>query len=121
MKNYLRNCNIPKYVKGKVTGYYLYFTSSCLSEPIHTHASDSKLKEGGSAKLWIHKDGSSTIQNKGICSDKELKIMQKYITNNIAIFIDTWKDKNSQIVEFRKIPDENQIIQDSKSNKLNIF
>ena len=34
---------MPKYFQYKVAGYYLYFTSHSIVEPIHAHASDSKL------------------------------------------------------------------------------
>ena len=40
---------MPKYYDFKVAGYYLYFTSFCVVECMHVHASDSKLTEGGSA------------------------------------------------------------------------
>ena len=40
---------MPKYFKNKICGYYLYYTSFCLVECMHAHASDSKLAETGSA------------------------------------------------------------------------
>ncbi len=42
---------MPKYYSFKVFGYYLYFTSHCIVEAMHVHASDSKLTEAGSAKF----------------------------------------------------------------------
>ena len=44
---------MPKYYEFKVIGYYLYFTSFCIVECMHVHASDSKLTEGGSAKFFV--------------------------------------------------------------------
>lgn len=34
---------MPKYYEFKVCGYYLYYTTSCIIEAIHVHASDKKL------------------------------------------------------------------------------
>lgn len=36
---------MPKYYEFKVAGYYLYFTSFCVIECMHVHASDRKLTE----------------------------------------------------------------------------
>ena len=35
---------MPKYYEFKVAGYYLYFTSFCVVECMHVHASDKKLQ-----------------------------------------------------------------------------
>ena len=48
---------MPKYYEYKVCGYYLYYTSHCVIEAMHVHASDRKLTEAGSAKLFVKKDG----------------------------------------------------------------
>lgn len=42
---------MPKYYEFKIAGYYLYFTSYCVIECMHVHASDRKLTESGSAKF----------------------------------------------------------------------
>lgn len=34
---------MPKYYEYKIAGYYLYFTSYCVIECMHVHASDRKL------------------------------------------------------------------------------
>ena len=44
---------MPKYFKNKVCGYYLYYTSFCLVECMHAHASDTQLREAGSAKFFV--------------------------------------------------------------------
>ena len=38
---------MPKYYEYKIAGYYLYFTSYCVIECMHVHASDRKLTEAG--------------------------------------------------------------------------
>lgn len=45
---------MPKYYEFKVCGYYLYYTSSCVIEAMHVHASDRKLTETGSAKFFVN-------------------------------------------------------------------
>lgn len=54
---------MPKYYEFMVAGYYLYFTSFCVVECMHVHASDRKLTESGSAKFFVQSDGSSVLQN----------------------------------------------------------
>lgn len=44
---------MPKYYEFKVCGYYLYYTSHCIIEAMHVHASDKKLTESGSAKFFV--------------------------------------------------------------------
>lgn len=36
---------MPKYYEYKVCGYYLYYTSHCVIEAMHVHASDRRLTE----------------------------------------------------------------------------
>ena len=42
---------MPKYYEFKIAGYYLYFTSYCVIECMHVHASDRRLTEAGSASF----------------------------------------------------------------------
>ena len=44
---------MPKYYEFKIAGYYLYFTSYCVIECMHVHASDRKLTEAGSASFLL--------------------------------------------------------------------
>lgn len=60
---------MPKYYDFKICGYYLYFTSHCIVEAMHVHASDSKLTEAGSAKFFVEKNGDTIVLNKGILND----------------------------------------------------
>lgn len=57
---------MPKYFSFKVAGYYLYFTSKCIIETFHVHASYSKLTEESSAKFFVKNNGDTVIQNRGI-------------------------------------------------------
>ncbi len=50
---------MPKYYQNKIYGYYLYFTSFCVVECMHVHASDRKLTEVGSAKFFVKANGDT--------------------------------------------------------------
>lgn len=73
---------MPKYYDFKVCGYYLYFTSHCVIECMHVHASDHQLTEGGSAKLFVKSDGDTVVQHKGILSERELSQIRAFIKEN---------------------------------------
>ena len=73
---------MPKYYDFKVCGYYLYFTSHCIIECMHVHASDRRLTEAGSAKLFVRSNGDTVLQNRGILSDRELRCIQQSIKEN---------------------------------------
>ena len=73
---------MPKYYDFKVCGYYLYFTSHCVIECMHVHASDSKLTEGGSAKLFVRSNGDTVIQHRGIVSERDMRCIQAFIKDN---------------------------------------
>lgn len=81
---------MPKYFPFKIAGYYIYFTMACIVECIHAHASDSQLTESGSAKLFIKPDGDTVIQKQGSVSDKDMRIIQKYIKNNYLTMFEMW-------------------------------
>lgn len=73
---------MPKYFDFKVCGYFLYFTSHCIIECMHVHASDSRLTESGSAKLFVKNGGDTVVQNQGMLSDRELRIVQAFVKEN---------------------------------------
>ncbi len=73
---------MPKYFDFKVCGYFLYFTSHCIIECMHVHASDARLTEAGSAKFFVKSDGSTVLKNRGTLSDKELRVIQAFIKEN---------------------------------------
>ena len=81
---------MPKYFPFKIAGYYIYFTMACIVECIHAHASNKQLTEAGSAKLFIKPDGNTVIQKQGTVSDKDMRIIQKYIKNNYLTMFEMW-------------------------------
>ncbi|MCR5098114.1 MAG: DUF4160 domain-containing protein [Lachnospiraceae bacterium] len=58
---------------------YLYFTSACIVEAFHVHASDKKLSESGSAKFYVRKDGSCEVQKRGRLNDREVSAIEDFI------------------------------------------
>lgn len=82
---------MPKYYDFKVAGYYLYFTSHCIVECMHVHASDRKLTEAGSAKLFVRSDGSTVVQEQGILNDRELRSIQSFIQENYLDMYKKWQ------------------------------
>ena len=81
---------MPKYYEFKVGGYYLYFTSFCVVECMHVHASDKKLTEAGSAKFFVKGNGDSVLQNKGILTDREISKIQAFIKENYEKMYEKW-------------------------------
>ena len=82
---------MPKYFEFKVAGYYLYFTSFCVVECMHVHASDRKLTETGSAKFFVKGNGDSVLQNRGILTDREIGKIQQFIKENYKDMYRTWQ------------------------------
>lgn len=82
---------MPKYFEFKVCGYYLYFTAKCIVEAFHVHASDSKLTEEGSAKFFVHEDGSTIVQKAGILTQQEINKIQQFIKENYKEMYKTWR------------------------------
>jgi hypothetical protein len=81
---------MPKYYEFMVAGYYLYFTSHCVIECMHVHASDRKLTEASSAKFFVKADGDTVIQHKGILTDRELRIVREFIKVNYQDMYIRW-------------------------------
>ncbi len=73
---------MPKYYEYKICGYYLYYTTHCIVEAMHVHASDSKLTEAGSAKFFVKENGDSTVEKRGILTDREIHIIRNFIKEN---------------------------------------
>ena len=82
---------MPKYYDFKVSGYYLYFTSICVIECMHAHASDRKLTEAGSAKLFVKEDGETVIAEKGFLTDRDLRKIRLFIKENYKEMYLLWK------------------------------
>lgn len=61
---------MPKYFDFMICGYYLYFTSHCIVEAMHVHASDKRLTEAGSAKFFVK--GNSCLIDGNLWPSKPL-------------------------------------------------
>lgn len=85
---------MPKYFQFKICGYYLYFTSHCVIECMHVHASDSRLTESGSAKFFVKGNGDSVLQERGILTDREINRLQAFIKDNYKDMYITWSSKS---------------------------
>lgn len=87
---------MPKYYEFKVAGYYLYFTSFCIVECMHVHASDSKLTEAGSAKFFVKANGDAILQNRGILTDREISKITQFIKVNYQDMYIKWSNKSKE-------------------------
>lgn len=87
---------MPKYYEFKVAGYYLYFTSHCIIECMHVHASDSKLTETGSAKFFVKDNGDSILKEQGILNDREVNKIQEFIKKNYQDMYLKWAEYSKE-------------------------
>lgn len=87
---------MPKYYEYKVCGYYLYYTSHCIIEAMHVHASDKKLTEAGSAKFFVKSNGDTTIENVGTLSEREIRIIREFIKDNYKEMYLKWAEKSNE-------------------------
>ena len=87
---------MPKYYQFQIAGYYLYYTSHCIIECMHVHASDRKLTEVGSAKFFVNSDGSTVLQNRGILNDREIRIIQEFIKINYLEMFEKWSQDSEK-------------------------
>lgn len=87
---------MPKYYDFKVCGYYLYYTSHCIIEAMHVHASDKKLTESGSAKFFVKRNGDTTIEKAGQLTDREIRIIRDFIKDNYKEMYMKWSEKSNQ-------------------------
>ena len=87
---------MPKYYRNRIADHYLYFTSQCIVEAMHVHASDRKLTEADSAKFFVRSDGSSVLQKRGDLTDREINIISRFIKENYLDMYKTWKDFGGQ-------------------------
>ena len=83
---------MPKYSPFKIADHYLYFTSQCIVEAMHVHASDRKLTEANSAKYFVKADGSSVLQKRGDLTATEENTIRKYIKENYLDMYKMWKE-----------------------------
>ena len=83
---------MPKYYQFKVANHYLYFTSKCVIECFHVHASDRQLTETGSAKLFVKADGDTVIQNQGKVTDIEMRKIRAFIKERFREMYLVWAE-----------------------------
>ena len=83
---------MPKYCRDRIADHYLYFTSECIVEAMHVHASDRKMTEANSAKFFVRADGSTVLKHRGDLTDREISIISRFIQVNYMDMYKTWKD-----------------------------
>ena len=105
---------MPKYYEFKIAGYYLYFTSYCVIECMHVHASDRKLTESGSAKFFVKDNGDTVLQNRGILNDREIRKIQEFIKQNYQEMYLKWSEYSIESYYGQK----NQMITKIKNRQL---
>ena len=81
---------MPKYYEFMICGYYLYFTSHCIIEAMHVHASDRRMTEAGSAKLFVRGNGDTEVKERGMLTDKEHRIIREFIKENYKEMYIKW-------------------------------
>ena len=87
---------MPKYFPFKIADHYLYFTSECIVEAMHVHASDRKLSEANSAKFFVRADGSSDLRRRGNLTSKQITMIEKFIKENYMDMYRIWKNFGGQ-------------------------
>ena len=87
---------MPKFYEFKVAGYYLYFTSFCIVECMHVHASDSRLTEAGSAKFFVKKDGTSVLKNPGVLNERGIRKIQDFIRQHYKEMYRKWAEYSQE-------------------------
>ena len=83
---------MPRYYQFKVAGYFLYFTSKCIIECMHVHASDKKLTEEGSAKFFVKANGDTVLQKRGVLNDREINQIQMFIKERYQEMYLKWQE-----------------------------
>ena len=84
---------MPKYYGFKIYGYYLYFTSHCILEAMHVHASrDSRLREKGAAKFFVYADGSTRLMEQGTLAAREVPLVQDFIKQHYLEMFAKWSE-----------------------------
>ena len=85
---------MPKYYEFKVCGYYLYYTSHCVIEAMHVHASDRKFTEINSAKFFVKSNGETTVEDVGTLTQREVRIIREFIKENYKDMYLKWSAKS---------------------------
>lgn len=79
-----------------VCGYFLYFTSHCVVEAMHVHASGRRLAEAGSAKFFVKGNGDTVMQERGDLKDKQIRIIRSFIKENYREMYLKWAQMSDQ-------------------------
>lgn len=87
---------MPKYTEHKVAGNYLYYTSHCIIEAMHVHASNEELVEKGSAKFFVKSNGDTEVRDKGRLNDHEISVIQRYIKKHYQEMYKKWSARSSE-------------------------
>ena len=87
---------MPKYFDFMICGYYLYFTSHWIIEAMHVHASNRHLTEAGSAKLFVLGNGDTEVKERGVLTDKQLRIIRGFIKDNYKEMYIKWSQMSNQ-------------------------
>ena len=87
---------MPKYYDFMICGYYLYFTSHCIIEAMHLHASDKNLTDSCSAKLFLMSNGDTEESKQGKLTNKELRTIRDFIKDNYKEMYIKWSEMSEQ-------------------------
>ncbi|MCQ2209248.1 MAG: DUF4160 domain-containing protein [Paludibacteraceae bacterium] len=80
------------YCRDKVGNCILYFTSECIVEAFHVHASHQPSKNRSTAaKFFVGEDGDTTVEQTGDLKAAEIAAIRKYIKKNHVEMHKTWK------------------------------
>ncbi len=82
---------MPRYTADIVAGYVLYFTSKCVIEAMHVHASDREMTEKNSAKLFVYDNGDTKVERSGPVNNTDMKTIQRYIKLNYREMYKKWQ------------------------------
>lgn len=92
---------MPRYTSDIVAGYVLYFTSKCIIEAMHVHASDREMTEKNSAKLYVYDNGDTKVERRGPVNDTDMNTIRQYIKLNFREMYRKW-EKYSDNGYYRK-------------------
>ena len=70
------------------------FTTFCLVEAMHVHASDEQLTEDLSAKFFVKADGSTVLAKRGKLTDREIAGISKFIKENYMEMYAAWAKRS---------------------------
>lgn len=71
------------------------FTSHCIVEAMHVHASDRHLTESGSAKLFVLGNGDTVVKEQGVLTNKEMRIIREFIKDNYQEMFLKWSEMSN--------------------------